>query len=345
MNRSSSSTWVKGIVDMFASQRLDVPSLLLHAGITAAELDCPGARIGADAVTKLWGKAVQDAGNPALGLDRDLVSRFVNFDVVGHAMLSSPDLRSGLNSLARYLALVSDAATFELQADNANSWLVLGHTGTTLRVPRQRQEYGMLSLLTLCQWLTRREVRALAVEFAFPEPVSEQPYRAAFGCCPLRFGQPATRLLLVEADLATPLPSRSPAMLALHQRIMDEQLSSMGTTSIVHKVREAVMERLRQGEPRREDIAAQLALTDRTLQRRLRAENTSFQQLLDDARCELARKYLAQDNLPLAALADLLGFGDASNVFRACKRWFGVSPGEYRKALDLRTPPAATLVQ
>jgi AraC-like DNA-binding protein len=344
MNRSSSSTWVKGIVDMFASQHLDVPSLLRYADITAAELDCPGARIGADAVTKLWEKAVQDAGNPALGLDRELVSRFVNFDVVGHAMLSSPDLRSGLNSLARYLALVSDAATFELQADNANSWLVLGHTGTTLRVPRQRQEYGMLSLLTLCQWLTRREVRALAVEFAFPHPVSEQPYRTAFGC-PLRFGQPATRLLLAEADLATPLPSRSPAMLELHERIMDERLTSMGTTSIVHKVREAVMGRLSRGEPRREDIAAQLGLTDRTLQRRLRAENTSFQQLLDDARCELARKYLAQDGLPVSALADLLGFGDASNLFRACKRWFGMSPGEYRKALGMRAPHAATLVQ
>ncbi len=344
MNRSSSSTWVKGIADMFASQGLDVPTLLRQAGISAAELDTPGARIGADAVTKLWDMAVQSSNNPALGMDRALVARFVNFDVVGHAMLSSADLRSGLNSLARYLALVSDAATFVLESHKTDSWLVLGHTGNTLRIPRQRQEYGMLSLLTLCQWLTRREVRAVAVEFAFPDPVSEQPYRVAFDC-PLRFGQPSTRLLLAEADLATPLPSRSPAMLALHQRVMDEQLSNLGATSIVHKVREAVMQNLSQGEPRREDIANLLALTDRTFQRRLRAENTSFQQLLDDARCELARKYLAQESLPVSALADLLGFGDASNVFRACKRWFGVSPGEYRKALGLQATRKTALVQ
>lgn len=332
MNRTSSSTWVKGVLEMFASQGIDVPRLLQCAQLDADALDQPGARMGADAVTRLWDLAVAWSGNQTLGLDRELVSRHVNFDVVGHAMLSSPDLRKGLGQLAHYLALISDAATFTLLPDRTGTWLVLGHTGTTLRVPRQRQEYGMLALLTLCQWLTRRPVYALAVEFAFPDPVSDQPYRNAFAC-PLRFVQPATRLLLSDADLATPLPSRSPAMLELHARVMDAQLCDLGTTSLEQRVREEVMRRLNQGEPRREDIAAHLALTDRTFQRRLRAQNTSFQQVLDDARCELARKYLAQDHLPLSTLADLLGFVDQSNVFRACKRWFGVSPGEYRKAL------------
>lgn len=332
MNRTSSSTWVKGVLEMFASQGIDVPRLLQCAQLDADALDQPGARLGADAVTRLWDLAVAWSGNQTLGLDRELVSRHVNFDLVGHAMLSSADLRAGLDQLAHNLALISDAATFILQPDRAGTWLVLGHTGNTLRVPRQRQEYGLLSLLTLCQWLTRRTVQALAVEFVFPNPANVQPYRDAFGC-PLRFDQPAARLLLSDADLATLLPSRSPTMLALHARVMDEQLCSLGSSSLSQRVREEVMRRLDQGEPRREDIASILALTDRTLQRRLRAEATSFQQVLDDARCELARKYLAQDQLPLSTLADRLGFVDQSNVFRACKRWFGVSPGEYRKAL------------
>ncbi len=317
---------------MFASQGLDVARLLHAANIDAAALDNPGARIPADAVTRLWDLAVLWSGNPTLGLDRDLVSRFVNFDVVGHAMLSSPDLRSGLSSLAHYLALISDAATFAVQPEQNNGWLVLGHTGNTLRVPRQRQEYGMLSLLTLCQWLTRRPISALAVEFAFDAPVCELSYSQAFAC-PLRFGRPATRLLLCGADLATPLPSRSPAMLALHERVMNEQLSILGNDSMRNKVREAILQKLRNGEPRREDIASALALTDRTLQRRLHAEHASYQQILDDTRRELARKYLAQDKLPLSAMPELLGFGDQSNFFRACKRWFGVPPGEYRKLL------------
>ncbi len=336
MNRSSSATWVKGVLEMFASQGLDVQRLMRGAGIDSTGLDQPGARVGADAVIRLWDLAIQASGNPALGIDRELVARFVNFDVVGHAMLSSPDLRSGLENLSRYLALISDATTIELEDERPHSWLVISHIGNTLRLPRQRQEHGILTLLTLCSWLTRREVRPLAAEFIFPPPVCELPYQKAFDC-PLRFGQPVTRLLLADTDLATPLPSRSPAMLALHERLMDEQLSHLGSSTVSNKVREQVMQRLGHGEPRRDDIAAFLALTDRTLQRRLRAEGTSYQQLLDEARCELARKYLAQDKLPLSAMADLLGFGDQSNFFRACKRWFGVPPGEYRKALTSNT--------
>lgn len=343
MNRSSSATWVKGVLDMFASEGLDVQRLMRGADIDGPGLDKPGARVGADAVIRLWNLAIQASGNPALGLDRELVARHVNFDVVGHAMLSSADLRGGLNALSRYLALISDATTIALEQDRHQNWLVISHIGNTLRVPRQRQEHAILTLLILCNWLTRREVRPLAAEFLFPPPVCELPYQKAFDC-PLRFGQPVTRLLLADVDLATPLPSRSPAMLALHERLMDEQLNNLGSSTVSNKVRETVMQRLGQGEPRREDVAADLALTDRTLQRRLRAEGSSYQQLLDEARCELARKYLAQDHLPLSAMADLLGFGDQSNFFRACKRWFGVPPGEYRKTVTTGTRSAAPLL-
>lgn len=325
---------------MFASQGLDVQRLALGAGINHEALDQAGTRVRTDAVNRLWEMAIQASGNPALGMDRELVARFVNFDVVGHAMMSSPDLRSGLESLSRYLALISDATTIGLEERHPHSWLVINHIGNTLRLPRQRQEYALLTLLVLCNWLTRREVRPLTAEFAFEQPFCEIPYRRAFGCT-LSFGQPVTRVLLADTDLAIPLPSRSPAMLALHERIMDEQLGHLGCATISNKVREQVLQRLRQGEPRREDVAAFLALTDRTLQRRLRAEGTSYQQLLDEVRSELARKYLAQDKLPLSAMADLLGFGDQSNFFRACKRWFGVPPGEYRKALTTNTGASA----
>ena len=59
----------------------------------------------------------------------------------------------------------------------------------------------------------------------------------------------------------------------------------------------------------------------------------SFQQLLDDTRSELARQYLADPRRSLAEVADQLGFSDQSNLFRACKRWFGMPPGQYRQQL------------
>ncbi len=332
IERTSSSTWVKGVAAMFASQGLDVPRLFRSAGVDMKLLDNPNARFHADKVTELWDLAVAWSGNPALGLDRELASRHVDFDVVGYAMLSSPDLRTGLENFARYLALISDAATFELQLETGGAWLVLGHVGNTLRIPRQRQEYGLLALLMLCRWLTRRDIRPLAAEFIFPDPVDARPYRTAFEC-PLRFDAVATRLLVRPADLAAPIPSRNPSMYALHERVMEQRLASLGNARTSYRVTEEITRRLHRGEPRREDIAVSLGLTDRTLQRRLRAEQTSFQVLLEDARRELARKYLADEHCSVGQVADLLGFVDQSNLFRACKRWFGVPPGQYRDRL------------
>ena len=317
---------------MFASQGIDVPKLFATAGLDIAQLEKPDARFAADDVTRLWDLAVAWSGQPALGLDRDLASRYVNFDVVGYAMLSSPDLRAGLESFARYLSLISDAATFEVQPERRGAWLILGHMGNTLRIPRQRQEYGLLALLMASRWLTRHELRPLAVESIFPEPSDFHPYRMAFEC-PLRFDQPATRMLLATSDLELPIPSRNASMYALHERVMEDRLATLGNARTSYRVSEEIVRRLHQGEPRREEIAASLALTDRTLQRRLSSEKTSYQQLLDEARRELARKYLADEHYSLGQIGDLLGFVDQSNFFRAAKRWFGMPPGQYRQKL------------
>lgn len=334
MNRTSSSTWVRGVADMFASQGIDVARLFAAVHLDFQALTIPDARFDADKITELWELAVVWSGNPALGMNPELASRYVNFDIVGHAMLSSPDLRTALVNLSRYLALISDAATFEVVSERHNCWLVLGHVGNTRSVPRQRQEYGLLTLLTLCRWLTRRDMRALAAESIFPNPTDLHPYRTAFDCS-IRFNQAATRILLAADDLDAPLPSRNPLMFALHERMIEDRLSSLGNASVSYRVTEEIIRRLHQGEPRREDIASLLALTDRTLQRRLAGENTSFQLLLDEARRELARKYLAQPRYSPGEMADLLGFADPSNYFRACKRWFGLPPGQYRRQLEL----------
>src|SRR6185369_8862811 len=92
--RRSSAAWVKGVAAMFASQGLDVPRLFNAVGIDMGLLDKPDARFHADKVTELWELAVAWSGNAALGLDRELASRHVDFDVVGYAMLSSPDLHA-----------------------------------------------------------------------------------------------------------------------------------------------------------------------------------------------------------------------------------------------------------
>ena len=317
---------------MFASQDLDVPRLLHAAGLDPRLLERPQERVAGDKVSELWELAVAWSGNPNLGLDADRVARFVNFDLVAYPMLTSPDLLTGLQSLARYMAVLSDATTLELQMAPGGCWLVIDHIGATRPVPRQRQEHALLAVLILCRWITRRPIQPLAAEFHHPAPIDAAAHRQAFGC-PVRFDQACTRMFIASADMHAPLPSHNPLLQPVLARAMDERLALLGHGGLRRQVSDEILRRLHLGEPRREDVAHTLALTERTLQRRLHDEHTSFQQLLDATRRELAASHLADPRYTLGQIADLLGFADQSNFFRACRRWFGVSPGRYREQL------------
>lgn len=337
MQRTSSCTWVKALLAMFAAEGADTAGLLRAAGMQAERLQRPSERFGADEVTLLWELAIARTGNVVLGLDRDLCARHVDFDVLGYAMLSSPDLRDALSHMARYMAVISDAASFELVASGSDEWLVLGGSGYTRPVPPQRYAYGLLALLLLCEWLTRRPLVPQRIEFKFPAPQACARYADVFRC-DVRFGCGENRMLLHREQLRSPIPSRNAALLTMHEDILRKRVDALGSTRVSCRVSEEVMRSLSAGEPRREQIAARLAITDRTLQRRLHEEGTSFQRLLDDARRELASKYLADEHRSLAEIAQLLSFVDQSNFVRASKRWFGEPPGRIRRRMHDAAP-------
>jgi AraC-like DNA-binding protein len=323
---------MEGLLAMFEAEGLDVPALLRDAGVDRASLQRQDTRIPVDEVTRLWQLAVAQAGRPTLGLNRELAATCSRLGTVGHALSCSPDLRTGLGSLTRYMPVISDATTFAMSADPRGSWLTMAHVGGSLPIPRQRIEYAMLTVFTLCRWLTRRELQPLAAEFVHPAPADDRLHREAFGC-EVRFDGAANRILMAEADLCLRIPTRHDALGAMHTRLLEDELAQLGQSSVSRQVCAEIARRLQQGEPRRQDVAAGLGLAERTLQRRLQEESASFQSLLDRTRRELAQQYLAEQRHTLQDVADLLGFVDASNFFRACKRWFGLPPAQYRARL------------
>ena len=316
---------------MFASQGVDTAALFDDAGIDTARLKQPHVRFETGEIARIWELAVARSGQPALGLDRQLARRFINFDIAAQAMWPSPSLASGLESLSRYLLLIGDSAGFTMDAERTGTWLELAH-GADGSSPRQRIEFGMLSLLLLCQRVTRRALRPEAAEFSFPEPADFHPHRMAFQC-PIRFGQPANRMRLSREDLALPIVSTTESVFALHERIIEERLSRFGGAHTSYRASEEIIRRLHLGEPARQDIARSLGLTDSALAQRLRGEGHSFEDLLDDVRKELATHYLAQPGYALLRIAGLLGWRAAADLSAATRRWWGLQPTQYRQRL------------
>lgn len=314
---------------MLETVGVDLPSLFEEAGVDLALLNDPHGKYATESLSRLWEIAAARSGNPAIGLAMSHIARPASFDVITYAIMSCPQLLPGLERLVRYTRIVSDAVILSLQEDSAGYWLNIEVLGGNRPVPIQRVDFIMVTSLTFFRWLTDRALNPVAIEWTHAAPTDQSAYRESFQC-PLHFNATADRMLFSHADLSLPLPTSNPMLVELHDRYASEYLDRLDSTKLSHKIRELLVQRLPDGDPMRGDIANALCLSERTLQRRLQEEGTTFHELVDDIRRELAQRYLKQPHLSISQTAYLLGFADQSTFFRACKRWFELSPRQYR---------------
>ncbi len=109
-------------------------------------------------------------------------------------------------------------------------------------------------------------------------------------------------------------------------RILGEVKTSYGVAGEVYQIIASTPGH----SPSMEGVAKQLATTERTLNRKLRAEGTSFTEILDDVRCNLAKEYLRSTKLSTEDISELVGFSEAANFRHAFRRWTGSTPTRYR---------------
>jgi AraC-like DNA-binding protein len=131
-----------------------------------------------------------------------------------------------------------------------------------------------------------------------------------------------------------PLPARNPEICRLHEELARKQLSSLeASANIKLRVSAVLQQLLAQGMASKEQVAALMGMSPRTLQQRLADEGSSFAALLDELRHRLSLKYLADPMLSTGQIAVLLNFSDASAFYRAFRRWTGRVPGDFRRKL------------
>ncbi len=330
--RTTSAVWVRGIAEMLAAEGLDSNAVLAAAGIDPVALQAPGARVPTDRISRLWELAAERSRNPAIALAQPHVVRPASFDVVGYTMMSCANMKDAFDRLVRYLRILSDALTLTRSEESGRYRLSFELRGDERSVPRQRVEFILVTVATFCRWVSGRDLDPAEVAFSYPAPADARPYRDALRC-PVTFDAPVTSLFYPLEELSKPLSTYNPVLAELHERYAGEYLERFDHGQISYRVREAIIRRLPDGEPRRDQIARELCMSERTLQRRLEEETSSYLQLLNDTRRELAEQYLNRLHLSLGQAAYLLGFSEQSSFFRACKRWFGLPPGEYRRQL------------
>jgi AraC-like DNA-binding protein len=192
-------------------------------------------------------------------------------------------------------------------------------------------EYTFAAVFRRVREATNVRFPLVAVELAFAAPPSSAEHQRIFEC-PVRFGAVRSAMRLGRAAWDTASSRADPdlfGVLADHARILGEKVPSEPRP--MREVRQAIVEQLKGGNPSLEGVARQLAMSPRTLQRRLREHGLRYADLLDSTRAGAAMTYLTDRQLSVAEIAYLLGFAEQSSFNHAFKRWTGQAPNEYRK--------------
>jgi AraC-like DNA-binding protein len=157
-------------------------------------------------------------------------------------------------------------------------------------------------------------------------------YEQYFGG-PVRFGAPSNRLIFTSEDVARPFLTHNPDLLEMVAPQLEAELARQNADDAIReRVKGALKNFLTGRRPRLQDVARELRVSARTLQRRLLEERLTFHGLVEEARREMARHYLLNSSLELNETAYLLGYEDPNSFIRAFHKWEGTPPGEWRSA-------------
>ena len=213
-----------GIVKALEMDGLDCRVLFKQLGLDYTALDDPDARFPQDSMTRLWQRAVELSGNPAIGLNMGKVVRPASFHVAGYALMSSNTLAEGFQRLVRYQRIIAESADLSFRLLDEGYALILTVHGDHLPPTRQSAEASLACALGLCGWLTGRTLHPVKVLVQGAEPDDLEPYKQAFHA-PLMFNAPYDALIFERADMEAPLPTANEAMALLHDRFAGEYLA------------------------------------------------------------------------------------------------------------------------
>lgn len=332
---TASVAYLKALFDY--TQAHDLPADKLLAGHALA-LDDRDARLTEAECAGLFDRAAELLHDEALGLHVGETIRPGHYGVLGYVAMNCATLGEALSRLNRYQALVLDIGPMGMQMQSGE--VRLSWNPDSERPFRQLAEFNLAGLVTFARWISGRADTPCRLEFNYAAPTSISEHRRIFGC-ELVFDQPHYAIVFPDDWLRQPLIQPDPAMRELMLRLADKQMLGLSRgDEVLAKARALIAKQLSEGELTLEQLAAQLDMSARTLQRKLKDEGLGYSQLLDSVRQALAERYLADPHLDLNDLAFLLGFSEQSAFQRAFKRWKGQAPGAYRR--QLRPDPSTS---
>jgi AraC-like DNA-binding protein len=325
-----------------------IAPLLHRAGLTehglaraADESDGFPQRVSAIGQCKFLDYAAEAMDDSAFGLHlaRQVDPRDAGmFYYVGS---TARDLGEALTLYSRYCRIVNEAFRQKLAQSSEGVAIEVEFVGLPRYVAKQSAEFVVAGIRTALRTITGRNFTPLKVTFAHNRNSDVREFERFFGC-PVEFGAPNTMLLISPAALHIPLVTADSKLLSVLRPICDAAAKDRNTKpeTLRFAVESELEKLLPHGKARAENVAKTLAVSLRTLARRLAEEGTTYGEVVDQLRKSLATQYLKDPGMSVAQIAWLLGYEGSTSFNHAFKRWTGRSPSGDRNRRRLLQHPS-----
>ncbi len=327
----------KALLVYAVSRGADRQALLDRSGLASQDLALPDARVPLARYLQLFAAAIAECNDPALALRFGEAVRLQDISIVGLICEVAETTAEVGRQLNRYARLVVDesgpAEMIGAKADQHGLWMEVVSQAYSTSPFLIEAELARLVCNTRATFASTPEFQTMrfprAAHFTHPEPPYAAEYRRIFQA-PLVFGSDRNALLLDPAfALLKQPPSDRFAFGVLSERADALLKDLLASQTVRAKVESRLLPMLHTGDANMAVVAARMGLSRRTLQRRLKAEGVTFDEVHDGLRRKLALHYLAGKKVSANETAYLVGFSEPASFSRAFKRWTGVSPGVF----------------
>jgi AraC-like DNA-binding protein len=306
----------------------DPASIAAAVGLELSFFDDPENTISFVTMSRLLALCVERTQCEHFGLLLGMRSRTTDLGLIGDLVQNSPDVGAALRNLILHLHLHDRGAVPTLTVRNGVA--VLGYAIYQPGVVRADQIYdgAMAVAFNIMASLCGPNWRPTEVLLSRLTPIDPAPYRRFFRA-PLRFDADQTAVVFAASWLEHRLDGSDPEL----RRVLQTQVNALearGNGDVVVQLRRVLRTLLVSGSGSAEQVAQLFSMHRRTLNRRLKARDTTFHALVEETRFDIARHFLDSTQLPIVEIASTLDYADASAFTRAFRRWSGTTPGAWR---------------
>jgi AraC-like DNA-binding protein len=321
-------------------QRGADPGPLLHrAGLAELDLRASRRRLSATAQGEFLEYAALALSDPIFGLHLAEQSNPREAGLLFYAMSAAENVSEALTLLMHYCRIVNESVRLKLARRPEGIVVEANFSGVARHRIRQNVEFQFAVVVKAIREIAGLDVSPTRVACAHGRTTDVKEFERFFGC-PVEFAAPSDLIVFSNETLALPLVTEDPHLLETLRPFCEEAARARNTAQGTMRaaVENEVQRLLPHGRARAEIVAKALAVSSRTLARRLAAEGTNFAEVVDGLRRSLAAQYLHESGFTLAQIGWLLGYEGPTSFHHAFKRWTGRSPSHARSETRLLAP-------